>query len=342
MLTGIIRIAPHRGDHRVALRAAISLSVPLLLLWAMGRLDLAMYASFGGFAALYGRNDGYADRVRMQAAAGVTMVAAMFLGTSLSLLSAPALVRILVVALVAAGVAALAHVWQWHPPGGLFAVFAAGACASIPATPVSLVHAAVVGGSSAVFAVTLTAAIALLRIGVHWGRPVRTSRAAGRETLTQAVTVALGAALAGTAGLLLVGDHWYWAMVAAVAALGGVQLTARLVRGIQRLIGTGLGVLIAAGLLALGLPPLATIAVAVLCQVGAELYVGRNYGIAMVFVTPLALLMVALAVPADPARLLADRLLDTVIGVAVGTAVALVSAGMRRRVLRARARPATP
>lgn len=324
------------------MRAAVSLAVPLLVLWAIGRLDVAMYASFGGFAALYGRNDGYADRVRMQAAAGATMVAAMLIGTTLSLLSAPTPARILVVALVAAGVASLAESWQWHPPGGLFAVFAAGACASLPAVPQALLNAAIVGGSSAVFAVALTAAIAVLRIGVRWGSAARTSRAPGRDTLAQAATVAAGAALAGAAGLVLVGDHWYWAMVAAVAALGGAQLTARLIRGIQRLIGTVLGVLIAAGLLALQLPPVVTILVAVVCQVGAELYVSRNYGIAMVFVTPLALLMVALAVPADPGRMLSDRLLDTVIGVGVGTAVALVSAGLRRRAFTPRGRRATP
>ncbi len=31
IMTGLIRIAPHRGDHRVALRAAISLAVPRAL-----------------------------------------------------------------------------------------------------------------------------------------------------------------------------------------------------------------------------------------------------------------------------------------------------------------------
>jgi len=65
--------------------------------------------------------------------------------------------------------------------------------------------------------------------------------------------------------------------------------------------------------------------------VGAELFVGRNYGIAMVFITPLALLMISLASPATPGMLLRDRVLETVIGVAVGTVVAIVSAALRRR-----------
>lgn len=59
---------PHAGDHRVALRAAVSVAVPLLALWTIDRLDLSVYASFGAFAALYGRRDAYPDRIRMAAA----------------------------------------------------------------------------------------------------------------------------------------------------------------------------------------------------------------------------------------------------------------------------------
>ena len=140
-----------------------------------------------------------------------------------------------------------------------------------------------------------------------------------------------GTALAGLIGVLLIGDHWYWAMVAAVAALGGAQLNARVIRGIQRLVGTVVGIAIAAGLLALDLPPLATLAAAVVMQAGAELYVNRNYGLAMFFVTPLALLMVELALPAEPSVLLRDRALDTAIGVAAGTLVAVVWAWWRAR-----------
>jgi len=332
IVTGLIRVAPHRGDHRVAFRVAVSLAVPLLMLWATGRLDLAVYASFGAFASLYGRFDAYADRIRMQAAAGATMLLAMALGTALSLLSTPTMLRVVAVALAAGVVTFVAAVARWHPPGALFAVFAAGACASLPAGPASFAAVGLVGGGAVVFSLVLTATIAALRRGLRAHAAATSGSAVRRaDAVSSAVTVVVGAALAGLAGLLLVGDHWYWAMVAAVAALGGAQLSARVIRGLQRLGGTLVGILLAAALLALGLHPLLTILVAVLLQIGAELYVGRNYGIAMVFVTPLALLMVELAVPADPAVLLRDRVLDTVIGVAVGTAVAVVSATLQTR-----------
>ncbi|MCX6502239.1 MAG: FUSC family protein [Microbacterium sp.] len=326
----VIAVAPHRGAHRVALRAAFCVAVPLLVLWALGRLDLSVYATFGAFASLYGRHDSYPDRIRMQLAAAVTLLVVMLLGTVVAVLEAPTLVRIVVVALVAVVVSGLAQAARWHPPGALFAVFAAGAIATLPVDPGAFADVVIVGGSAAAFSVLVTVVIATARRGPRSIGPLR-SAPWQRPDLLAAAGVGLGAMLAGLAGLALVGTHWYWAMVAAVAALGGVHVTARIVRGLQRLAGTLVGVLIAAGILALHLPPLVTIAVAVLCQAGAELFIGRNYGIAMLFVTPLALLMIDLAVPSDPAELLRDRVLDTVIGVVIGTVIAVLSARVRRR-----------
>lgn len=328
--TGVIRIGPHRGDHRVAARAALSVGVPLLVLLLIGRLDLSVYASFGAFAALYGRLDPPRTRVRMQATAGGILVLSMLLGTLLSALSAPPLASVVVVALLAAAVTLFAYRAQWHPPGALFTVFAAGACASFPATAATFGMVLLVGVSSVLCSLLVTTAFVLARRG-SWRRPKRTSPPIGAIAWEMTATVGVAALLAGVAGVLLIGTHWYWAMVGAVAAVGGAHVTARLIRGTQRLVGTLVGVLIAAGLLALQLPPWAILVVAVAMQVGAELFVGRNYGIAMVFITPLALLMVSLASPATPDMLLRDRVLETVIGVAVGTIVAIVSAALRRR-----------
>jgi len=328
--TGVIRVGPHRGDHRVAVRAVLSVGIPLLVLLALGRLDLSVYASFGAFAALYGRTDLPRTRVRMQSVAGAVLVSCMLVGTALSALATPALASVTVVALLAAVVTLFAYRAQWHPPGALFAVFAAGATASFPATAETFLTVILVGGASVMWSMLVTTVFILARRG-SWRRPARTRPPIGSVAWEMTATVGVAALLAGVAGALLVGTHWYWAMVGAVAAVGGAHVTARLIRGVQRLVGTLLGVLIAAGLLALDLPPWVVLLVAVALQAGAELFVGRNYGIAMLFITPLALLMVSLASPVAPEMLLRDRVIETVIGVAVGTIVAIVSAGLRRR-----------
>ena len=328
--TGIIRVGPGQGDHRVALRAVLSVGVPLFALLLLGRLDIAIYASFGAFVALYGRTESPRGRVRMQAGAGGVLLSAMLVGTALSFFHTPAFGTVAVIALLAAAVTLFAYRQRWHPPGALFAVFAAGATTSFPATASTFVTVLLIGGASVLWSLFVTTAFVLLRRG-SWGRPTRSLPPIGAVAWEMTVTVGVATLLAGVAGLLLVGTHWYWAMVGAVAAVSGAHVTARLIRGAQRLVGTLLGVLIAAGLLALDLPPWLVIVVAVAMQAGAELFIGRNYGIAMIFVTPLALLMVSLASPLHPGLLLRDRVLETVIGVSLGTLVAIVSAGLRRR-----------
>ncbi|MDT0118355.1 FUSC family protein [Microbacterium sp. PRF11] len=328
--TGVIRVGPHRGDHRVAVRAVLSVGIPLLVLLALGRLELSVYASFGAFAALYGRTDLPRLRVRMQAVAGSVLVSCMLVGTALSALATPAIASVAVVAVLAAVVTLFAYRAQWHPPGALFAVFAAGATASFPASGATFLTVLIVGGASVLWSLVVTVAFVLARRG-SWRLPARTRPPIGEVAWEMTATVGVAALLAGVIGALLIGTHWYWAMVGAVAAVGGAHVTARLIRGVQRLVGTLLGVLIAAGLLALDLPPWVVLLVAVALQAGAELFVGRNYGIAMLFITPLALLMVSLASPVAPEMLLRDRVIETVIGVAVGTIVAIVSAGIRRR-----------
>jgi len=330
--TGVIRVAPSRGDHRVAIRAAVSVGVPLLVLWAIGRLDLSIYASFGSFAALYGRGDVFSDRLRMQAIAGGVLLLSMLAGSALSFLRVPALVAVVAVAAVASLVTLLAYAMRWHPPGALFAVFAIGATASIPASDTAFANVLVVGVGSVLFALLVTTLFAVAR---DWAlpeiAPAQARQRIGGVAWEMAVTVGAATLLAGAIGLLLVGTHWYWAMVGAAAAVSGAHVNARIIRGIQRLVGTLVGILVAAGILALHLPPLAVVALAVVFQACAEMFVGRNYGIAMVFVTPLALLMVELAAPTSVDALLRDRMLETVIGVAAGTLIAVISAALRRK-----------
>jgi len=329
--TGVIRVAPYDRDHTVAIRAAISVGVPLLFLWTMGRLDLSIYASFGAFASLYGRTDRIGDRVRMQAAAGAVLLTAMLIGTATSVAGLAAPWAIVVVSAVASLVTLLAYSAQWHPPGALFIVFAAGATASVPADVTRLMDVLAVGLAAVVFSIVITfvyEAVSARSIP----RLTRTKNriAVGAVAAEMAITVAVATLLGGIAGLLLLDSHWYWAMVGAVAAVSGPHVKARIIRGLQRLIGTGLGVVVAAAILALGVPPLGAILIAVALQAAAELFVGRNYAIAMVFITPLALLMVQLAAPTTAGVLLSDRLGETLVGIVAGTAVAVVSALVRR------------
>jgi hypothetical protein len=303
----------------VALRAGATVLLPLLALWALGRPEWTIYAAFGAFTSLYGRNHVGLSRTRMQLTLGGLLTLAVAGGVLVGLSEHRAWLAVPATALVAALGSLVSDAQDWHPPGPLFLVFAFAACASVPSRPGDLTVALVVAGATALLAVVIGGAGAWWRghrAAVALRRPSY-AEVARRHVVRNGVAVALSGGLATAAGI----GHPYWAMVSAVVPLAARDLSTQVVRGVHRVVGTALGLVVAGLLLALDLPGLALVLVVVLLQVAAELLVGRNYAVALVAVTPLALLMVHLAAPTPSNVLLADRGVETLIGVVVGLSV---------------------
>ncbi len=61
-------------DLPAALRAGISVAVPLLAVFVAGRPEWSMYAAFGAFTSLYGRTRTGRARLVMQASAAAALV----------------------------------------------------------------------------------------------------------------------------------------------------------------------------------------------------------------------------------------------------------------------------
>jgi uncharacterized membrane protein YccC len=102
-------------------------------------------------------------------------------------------------------------------------------------------------------------------------------------------------------------------------------------RAWHRIIGTLLGVIVT-GLILLPGPPLAVLVLVIaIGQFGAEILVGRHYGAALLFITPLALTVSRLAGPVPVSTLLFDRAVETALGGAVAIVIVLIA---RARVAR--------
>ena len=92
----------------------------------------------------------------------------------------------------------------------------------------------------------------------------------------------------------------------------------------QRAIGSAVGVLIGVAALAFAPGPAVAVVFVIACTGLAEWTITRNYGLALLFTTPVPLLLEALVQPLDPLVLARDRLLDTVVGAVVAVAAALL------------------
>jgi Fusaric acid resistance protein-like len=160
------------------------------------------------------------------------------------------------------------------------------------------------------------------------GGAANTADVPRRPLLPVALRVALGALAAGVAagGLVHVTGlgHPYWAAVSAVAVLQASSLLVSLHRAMQRAVGTLVGLLLAAAAVAVPGGHWTLVAEIVGAQVVAEVLVVRNYGLAMLAVTPLAVLVGELGRPTAPLTLIGDRLTQTVLGCLVGLGCAAV------------------
>ncbi|TQJ86338.1 FUSC family protein [Streptomyces sp. SLBN-31] len=144
-----------------------------------------------------------------------------------------------------------------------------------------------------------------------------------------AVRTALGCALAGYASLALGVGRPYWALVTA-ASLYQANLTLTWSRGVQRVVGNILGVLLFAAvapLAHLGRPALVLCCLAF--NFGAEALIGRNYWLGTVCVTPMALLITEFNRYQAPGELITERVVDTLVGALVGFLVAVAVTNRR-------------
>ncbi|MBV9204489.1 MAG: FUSC family protein [Actinobacteria bacterium] len=159
------------------------------------------------------------------------------------------------------------------------------------------------------------------------GRPpaiqlVRAALSARSQQLPVVLRVGLAALVAGTIASALSLQHAYWAIVAAVLILHqGLDWTRTVQRSLGRILGTLAGLLLAGLILAAYPQGLWLVLTVVLLQFMIELVVVRNYALAVMFITPLGLVIASGGRHvADIASLQAARGIDTAIGCSVALA----------------------
>ncbi|MFD0286590.1 FUSC family protein [Streptomyces lutosisoli] len=144
-----------------------------------------------------------------------------------------------------------------------------------------------------------------------------------------ALRTALGCALAGYVSLAFGVGRPYWALVTA-ASLYQANVTLTWSRGVQRVVGNLVGVLVFAALAPLAhLGQTALVLCCLALNFGAEALIGRNYWLGSICVTPMALLITEFARFQQPGELITDRVVDTLVGALVGFVAAIAVTNRR-------------
>ncbi|KJL29142.1 FUSC family protein [Microbacterium oxydans] len=321
----LFAFAPSRGPRwPLATQAALGIALPIAVMTLLGRAPLGYVAASGAFTVLYAGSAAVVDRARILPLVGLALVVSAALGI---LAAGDALVVSIGVVVVATVSAALAFAFRLGPPGPLFFVLVYGLSAHVVGTGSidPLVYLSALAGGCLFSYLIALIPLALGRIRSIPARPLRellpgpALTADSRMLLLRVVIVSIVGVLLG---LVVDPERTYWIVGSAVAVIGvAAARRAAFQRGLHRMLGTvvGAGVYI---LLALLHP--AGIWLALLLgalQFSIELVVVRHYALALVFITPLVLLLTGAATGSIGSLDVAgERIIDTLVGAVLGAA----------------------
>lgn len=336
-LRSLFVLAPGPGRrHWIALRAALSMGVPLALLTLGGRPDVGLQVSAGAFLALFFAGNPAKERARALPVIGVVLLACAGAGALLVPLAWLSAVGLVVVAVLAS---AFAYAYRVGPPGPVFFVLVYGLAGQITAVrdgargvePLALLAALACGlVFSYLVALAPLARTAERRVCARPLREILPGPWLGRGEWLLVLRVLLVAAV-GTAVSVLWLDpaRAYWTVAAGVAVIGlSTVPNHSFARGLHRTLGTLVGAAVYLVIAPLADVPWAFVLLLPALQFVIELVVVRNYGLALVFITPLVLFIVGAATgSADHASAAIERFVDT----AFGSALAMASGLLRER-----------
>lgn len=332
LVTSLTTFGPSTGRRwPLAVQAGLAMAVPIVVLALAGRSDVALLAASGAFTVIYG---GWL-RPRQRARFAPIMALVLFTCAAAGVLAAGGgtivvLLGVLVLTVVAAS---LAGWFSLGPPGPVFFVLVYGLSAQVTAVRGGVrsidpwVYLGVVAASSAFACLLVVLPLLLPRYRREEVRPVRMlfPRRWGGVAQTLAVRAAIVAIVGVGAAVFVDPERSHWIICAGLAVVGmPVGRRAAAARGIHRTVGTVFGAVVYLGLALLALPVWALGLVFGALQVTIELTVVRHYALALVFITPLVLLIIGAATGEGANVPLAlERVVDTLVGAAVGTIAAL-------------------
>ncbi|NMO01512.1 FUSC family protein [Gordonia sp. TBRC 11910] len=335
-------------------RAIVAASAPLIVASTLGLAGAGTAAFIGVFAVVYGEATPTA-RLRTVLVYGSVLFLTTLLGLAVGVLSADrgyavaSIIFVITMSVLAGMSAFVVKVVQSAPPGSFLILLSFELVVALvqhSVAPWRLLVGGAAGCVSAVIAVLLVDAVfariprfdvapPLHDFAARTHHAVSTTRrrtalvwraatgAGARAKLARHVGAQLfvAALIAGTAAALVGLPRPDWAVMSAAMILHqGPARGVGTVRGIHRFAGTVVGCLAFA---VIGWAHLPWAAILVLVSLGfafGDLFLGRHYGMAMLFLTPTIIVIGSQGVPADVASAALTRLAETTIGVVVALA----------------------
>ncbi|MCU1425982.1 MAG: hypothetical protein JWM51_2273 [Microbacteriaceae bacterium] len=336
----LVTLGPSPVRWPTAVQAALAVGIPVAVFTLLGRTDLGLLASAGAFTALYLGNRSRRERALLLPIIAVAFVVSSALGVVSAGSHITSLIALFGVAVLAT---VLALGLSIGPPGPLFFALVTGVSTYL-AAPASLGGKAISGwlivgmlALGTVIAYLIVIAPLLVPASRSRDRILYENRAPYRLSFGGADRAIVYRLVAASALALLISSplgvtRAYWVLVTVMAILqNGHQIRVSALRGVHRLLGTLVGVGLYAALMLLHPQGLWLALMLALLQFSVEMVVVRNYGLALVLITPLALTISTQGHPSDLGGIITERVFDTLLGAGVAFVVLVAAYLVRKR-----------
>jgi uncharacterized membrane protein YccC len=299
--------------------AAISAGLPVFVGAWLGYFSSAVIASIGGLVILYMQDTDISRRMMILAVCSFGFAASFSLGILTSFnpwLSAGTL------ALTVFLVTGTCRFHSMPAPGSFFFILVA--CMS-RTLPFDLALAAertgiLLFGCMGACLLALVYSIAQVLLKDH--RPAQQHATGDRRVaaiILESAVIALFVGGGYLAALLLKLDNPYWVPISTAAIMQGATFRAIWHRNVHRVIGTVIGMGLAWVIFSLSPNVWELAGLIVLLSFIIEALVTRNYGLAVIFITPLTVIFAdSAAASVDTERLILARLIDIMLGSVIG------------------------
>ncbi|WP_430461881.1 FUSC family protein [Thalassolituus sp. LLYu03] len=325
-LKTLLRLNPTTRPWHLPFVAGLSAALPATIGLLQGNMAHGILGCMGALVMLYLPTGSRAQRLRRLSGVALGFQLCVLLA---SLVSGSALASVLTLLLISATATLISRRLQMPPPGSFFFILISALFLLMPHQPEVITERMLNVGLGSAGSIVLAFIYSFflpttVRTDSTPTEPVRQSLA---EALLIALFVAGSLWLALGLGL----NNPYWVPVSCAAIIQGASLHHVWHRNVHRIVGTALGLLVAWGLFALNPADIWLPLIIFILSVLIELAVVRNYGLAMLFITPLTLLFAEISVvhsalPLPDAisgtlnSLMSARLLDITIGSLCGLA----------------------
>jgi uncharacterized membrane protein YccC len=300
--------------------AALATGLPLLVGAYFDHLDYGLVSSLGGLVFLYSPNTPLSHRMVLLMACAFGLIACYALGLISHFL--PVLL-VPVLAFIAILVSMVCRFYALGPPGSLFFVMAA----SIGAyTPLEVLQVPLFVGllsMGCLLACLIAFFYGIYSLRLQAPQPIKPLPPASFDfMIVDSVVIGLFVGLSLLLAQALQLERAYWVPVSCLAVMQGMSLRAVWTKQVHRIAGTAIGLLLSWCLLTLPLDKWSISLMMMLLAFLIEILVVRHYGLAVIFITPLTILLAESTRLGlgSPDTVLLARLFDTVLGSLVGLA----------------------